>query len=116
MPIFKHSEKHNPNTAVIFDVTFGKGSSNTGVDFRWHTREEYSKINTSQCDELYIWQISKQGNAAMKASKATNKGGENNTKFVPQSHHLSNSRMPLKVAVIVLLKRKQKFQMLLELL
>jgi len=34
---------------------------------------------TAQSDELYKWQRSRQGNAAMKASKATTKGGENNT-------------------------------------
>jgi hypothetical protein len=36
-------------------------------------------MNTAQRDELYKWQRSKQSNAAMKASKATNNGGENNT-------------------------------------
>ena len=61
------SNNRNPN---ISDFTLkGKSDSKTGVDFRWHTREEYAKLSKEQRSELYNWQKSAQGKATMKATR-----------------------------------------------
>lgn len=98
-PYAKHSKKTNPNTAVISDATLlGKGSSKSGVDFRWHTKEEYQKLNKEQRDELFKWQRTKQGKAAMKAGRNNNKGsggggGNNNS-----NNNMTRKQLRAKIA------------------
>ena len=69
-PYAKYSKGRNTNTAIISDVTLlGKGSSKTGVDFRWHTKAEYAKLTKERKEELYKWQRTKQGKAIIKAGR-----------------------------------------------
>ena len=65
-----------PKIAMISDATlFGQSNSKTGVDLRWHTNAEYQKLTKDQRQELYQWQHTKQGKAAMKSSRDKGKGG-----------------------------------------
>jgi len=63
----------------------GKSDSRTGVDLRWHTKEEYSKLNKDQRAELYQWQQTKSGKDAIaKSRKNANRKGT--TKKQLQAH------------------------------
>ena len=97
-PYAKHARKNNPNTAVIFDATLlGKGNSKTGVDFRWHTKEEYRMLNKAQRDEFFKWQKTKQEKAAMKADrnkKKTRGGGGNNANV----NNITRKQLQAKIA------------------
>ena len=54
----------------VSDVTLRHGSqSKTGVEFRWYTKQEYSKLSKEQRNELYQWQQSKDGKEKIKRSK-----------------------------------------------
>ena len=67
--------------AEISDVTLkGISQSKTGVDLRWHTKEEYSKLNSEQRQELYKWQQTKDGKAAIEKSKRKESGSESKQK------------------------------------
>lgn len=76
-PYAKHSRnRDHSNNTVISDATLkGKQHSKTGIDLRWHTHDEYQQLNKKQRQELYQWQKSKQGKAAMRESKE-NSGGQ----------------------------------------
>lgn len=75
-PYAKHSKGRNNNTAIVSDATLlGQKDSRTGVDLRWHTNAEYQKLSKEQRQELYQWQNSKQGKAALKNSRGKGKGG-----------------------------------------
>ena len=65
-PYTKHKQSQGRGRrAEISDTQLlGKGSSATGVDLRWHTKEEYSKLSKAQRQELYQWQQSKDGKEA----------------------------------------------------
>ena len=57
----KHKEKLN-KALQIHDVTLkDKTHSQTGVDFRWHTPDEYKLLTKDQKRELYDWQRTKEG-------------------------------------------------------
>ena len=75
-PYAKHRARNHRNEANILSFTLkGKNESKTGVDFRWHTKEEYSRLNKEQRAELYTWQQSTIGKQTMKEarrSSATN--------------------------------------------
>ena len=43
-PYIKHRSKRGGNPAQISGILKGKQDSKTGVDFRWHTEEEYAKL------------------------------------------------------------------------
>ena len=71
-PYAKHLRNlnSNGNHAIISDTTLrGQGSTKTGVDLRWHTVSEYKKLTKEQRKELYEWQQSNAGRAAVKAAK-----------------------------------------------
>ena len=71
-PYAKHLRNcnSNGNNAIISDTTlWGQGSSKTGVDLWWHTVSEYKKLTKEQRKELYEWQQSNAGRAAVKAAK-----------------------------------------------
>ena len=94
-PYVKHSRRSNPNTAVISDATLqGKGSSKTGVDFRWHTQAEYAKLNRAQRDELFRWQRTKQGKAAIKDARNKDKSANGSTDV----KHMSRRQLRAKIA------------------
>ena len=62
--------------AEISDIQLkNKGQSKTGVDFRWHTKEEYAKLTKAQRQELYQWQRTKDGQSA-KTKHFSNKNGK----------------------------------------
>ena len=44
-------------------------STKTGVYLRWHTQEEYRKLNKAQRRELWDWQNSKKGQKTIKREK-----------------------------------------------
>ena len=54
-PYIKHRSKRGGNSAQISGILKGKQDSKTGVDFRWHTKEEYVKLTKEQRTELYQW-------------------------------------------------------------
>ena len=97
-PYAKHSKKNNPNAAIISDATLqGKGSSKTGVDLRWHTKEEYQKLSKAQRDELWKWQKTKQGKAAMKAAKKDKPNGGGGTSNI---NNLTRKQLRAKIAAL----------------
>ena len=60
-PYVKHKEKLN-KAPQIHDVTLkGKIHSQTGVDFRWNTPDQYKLLTKEQKRELYDWQRTKEG-------------------------------------------------------
>ena len=72
LPVCPYSKnrKNNRTQAQISDVTLSaKQQSNTGVDFRWHTKSEYKKLNADQKKELWLWQKTKTGRKLMKESR-----------------------------------------------
>ena len=70
-PYTKHkTNQRRTRHASISDVRLkGKSDSKTGVDLRWHTKEEYSKLTKEQRAELYQWQQTKNGKEAMDKSR-----------------------------------------------
>ena len=83
-PYAKQRGRQNNTRAEISDVSLkgkGFGTSKTGVDFRWYTPTEYSQLTAEQKQELYQWQRTKEGQAAIKRSKEDKeKGGKGNKK------------------------------------
>ena len=57
-PYIKSRRSNDSNVARISDTNAlqNKSTSRTGVDFRWHTKEEYAKLNKEQRAELYEYQ------------------------------------------------------------
>lgn len=61
-PYAKHKQSQRGRRAEISDTQLkSKSQSRTGVDFRWHTTEEYRKLSKAQRQELYQWQQTKEG-------------------------------------------------------
>ena len=62
-PYSSHRSSNGSRTkANISDTTLkGKAQSQTGVDFRWYKKSEYSKLTPEQKKELYEWQQTKDG-------------------------------------------------------
>jgi hypothetical protein len=56
-----HGGRNNPQ--VSDTALQNKQQSKTGVDFRWHKPDEYSKLSKDQRIELYEWQSTKEGKA-----------------------------------------------------
>ena len=74
------------NLANVSSVTFA-GRGKTGVDLRWHPRQEFRKLTDEQKDELREWQQTADGKKALAAGKKDNgskrkrdggKGGDDN--------------------------------------
>ena len=61
------SNQRKPNPQAQVSEVVLKGRGKTGVEYRWHTPEEYSKLSKAEKRELYEWQQSKEGKAAKKA-------------------------------------------------
>ena len=58
----KTSSSRNPRLPNVSSTVLKNASdSKTGVDFRWHTHKEYSKLSKAQKQELRDWQNSKEG-------------------------------------------------------
>ena len=57
------SKSNNKIPNVSSTSLKNSSESTTGVDFRWHTHKEYSKLSPAQKDELKEWQNSKEGKA-----------------------------------------------------
>jgi len=78
---YRRSSKSNPKMAEpkISAVSFaGRGQS--GVDLRWHTRQEFRALSSDKKDELTAWQRSNDGKAAIKKSRDSVDGNRNNRK------------------------------------
>ncbi len=69
------------NTANVSSVSFA-GRGKTGVDLRWHSRQEFRALSDEQKDELRNWQTSDEGKkvvaAAKKDSSGTKRKNDNN--------------------------------------
>ena len=74
-PYTKHkTSQRRTRHAELSDVRLkGKSDSKTGVDLRWHTKDEYSRLTKEQKSELYQWQQTKNGKEAMDKSKRSSK-------------------------------------------
>ena len=78
-PYSRSRTSHRQPTAQVSDVTLkGKADSKSGVEFRWHTKEEYRKLSTEQKKELWQWQNTKAGKNEMKKSRASIAGKSGN--------------------------------------
>ncbi len=85
-----HGSRHNPQ---VSDTTLqNKQQSKTGVDFRWHKPDEYSKLSKDQRIELYEWQSSKEGKA-----KTAKQRKESN---VPNSTRSAKKKLQAKVSAL----------------
>ena len=60
-----------PNLVKVLAVTF-YGHGKTGVDLRWHTRQEFRDIFSKQKDELTSWKGSNEGKASIKKQRTIN--------------------------------------------
>ena len=98
-PYTKHSKNRNSGNAMISDATLlGQSDSKTGVDLRWHTNAEYQKLTKEQRQELYQWQHTKQGKAAMKSSRDKGKGGAGKDK--KDINRWSKKQLKAKIAAL----------------
>ena len=61
---FKSKQRQAKYQAQVSDVTLKGRCQKTGVEFRWHTKEEYSKLNKDQRKTLYDWQQTNEGKEA----------------------------------------------------
>ena len=92
LPMCPYSKKRSVGTGnkkvTIADVMLQGRSDTTGVEFRWHTDDEYYGLNQAQKDELYKWQHKtpegrkcfKAGLAQKKAAGGSNGGGQGSGK------------------------------------
>ena len=60
-----------PNTVKVSAVTF-YGRGKTGVELRWHTKQEFCDISSDQNDELTSWQGCNEGKASTKKQRTIN--------------------------------------------
>ena len=97
-PYAKHSRnRNNHNNPIISEITLkGKQHSKTGVDFRWHTPDEYHRLSKEQRQELYQWQKTKQGKAAMSKSRARSGQGRRTSNI----NKMSKKQLRAKVAAL----------------
>ena len=64
-PYVKHKKTYRQVTIANAQALKNKSNSNTGVDLRWHTLDEYAELNKDQRSELYQWQKTKDGKATI---------------------------------------------------
>ena len=77
-PYSKGRTSHRQPIAQVSEATLkGRDDGKSGVEFRWHTKEEYRRLSTEQKKELWQWQNTKAGKNEMKKSRASmlGKGG-----------------------------------------
>ena len=63
----KSKRKRSGNPSIL--ALAGRGE--TGVDFRWHNRNEFKALSSNQKDELSAWRNTASGKKAMEEAKAT---------------------------------------------
>ncbi len=61
-------------SANVSAVSFA-GRGKTGVDLRWHTRQEFRDLSNEQRDELMEWQNTSDGKKAIEKQKKNSFGG-----------------------------------------
>ena len=61
----KRKRSGNPSISAL------AGRGETGVDFRWHNRNEFKALSSNQKDELSAWRNTASGKKAMEEAKAT---------------------------------------------
>jgi hypothetical protein len=93
-PYAKHRADNQRSRAQVSDITLkSKSQSKTGVDFRWHTKSEYDKLNQAQRKELYTWQKSIEGSSQM--SKAKSQRDANPHKRPPSDNRPGDTKKQL---------------------
>ena len=68
-PYVKHKKTDRQVNIADIQALKNKSDSKTGVDLRWHTPDEYAKLNKDQKSELYQWQKTKDGKATIQKQK-----------------------------------------------
>ena len=61
---------HEDGKATISSVQLKQGKGKSGVEFRFHTEEEYRRLPAAQKKELYEWRRTEAGKKATAESKA----------------------------------------------
>jgi hypothetical protein len=80
---YRRSNKQggNPRNANVSAIDFSAGRGTTGVDLRWHSRKEFSKLPEDHQNELRKWIKTQEGKKALKKARSNNKRkGEDNSK------------------------------------
>ena len=64
-PYTKNKSRQRSNRRAFISKAHLKNrkDSRTGVGFRWHNDDEYSKLSKDQCKELWEWQTTKEDQA-----------------------------------------------------
>ena len=65
----------------VTDVDIKKGRGKSGVDFRWHSKEDFHALPKAQKDELCAWRRTPEGKRSMKAGKGKKNGTTGSKKF-----------------------------------
>ena len=93
--LYRRSTKSNqmkPNPVKFSAETFS-GRGKTGVDLRWHTRQEFCDIFSDHNDELTSWQGSNEGKYYIKKQRTININKRNSDpKFLIKETGKINSR------------------------
>ena len=112
LPVDPFTKAPANKAKVSFDVSstgatkFGRGTS-TGVDLRWHKREEFSKLTSAAKNELRAWQQTAEGTKVMTASRNTYMANkkEQDSKKRPNSATDGNVSKKLRLQVASLQKK-----------
>ena len=90
---YRRSFKSTSNKSIdanVSSVSFaGRGQS--GVDLRWHTRQEFRELSSDKKDELTAWQRSNEGKAAIKKSRDGGKSKTSKRKHGDEQPSKSNN-------------------------
>lgn len=87
----QRSNNNNPKTANVSSIDFSAGRGTSGVDLRWHPRNEFQRLPSEQKDELLEWMKSNDGKKAMKKSrdafiKKRKASGDDKSKPAPKAN------------------------------
>ena len=112
LPVDPFTKAPANKAKVSFDISstgatkFGRGTS-TGVDLRWHKREEFSKLTSAAKNELRAWQTTAEGTKVMTASRNTYMANkkEQDSKKRPNSATDGNVSKKLRLQVASLQKK-----------
>lgn len=79
---YKRGSRSSQNAAgrqaTIAAIDFNGGRGDSGVDLRWHTPKEYSKLNQDAKDELNAWLRTGEGKKHKAEAKKSNKNKRKN--------------------------------------
>ena len=67
---YRRSQRNpNPKTASVSAIDFSAGRGTSGVDLRWHPRNDFKSLPSDQKEELIEWMKSNDGKKAMRKSR-----------------------------------------------